>query len=35
MSFAAWKGAIQLITKPHYWEKTEHGLATMHETSGR
>jgi cellulose synthase/poly-beta-1,6-N-acetylglucosamine synthase-like glycosyltransferase len=26
MSIAAWKGLIQLITKPHYWEKTQHGL---------
>ena len=28
MSLAAWKGAIQLVTNPFYWEKTEHGLAT-------
>ena len=27
MSFAAWKGLVQLITKPFYWEKTEHGLS--------
>jgi cellulose synthase/poly-beta-1,6-N-acetylglucosamine synthase-like glycosyltransferase len=26
MSVAAWKGFIQLITNPFYWEKTEHGL---------
>ncbi len=26
ISIAAWKGAIQLITKPFYWEKTIHGL---------
>ena len=25
ISAAAWKGLIQLITKPHYWEKTTHG----------
>jgi len=25
-SYAAWKGVYQLFTKPHYWEKTEHGL---------
>ncbi|MFT4235188.1 MAG: glycosyltransferase [Microbacterium sp.] len=25
-SIAAYKGLWQLITKPHYWEKTEHGL---------
>ncbi|MCX7047748.1 MAG: glycosyltransferase [Candidatus Sumerlaeota bacterium] len=26
MSIAAWKAFIQLIYKPHYWEKTKHGL---------
>lgn len=26
MSFAAWKGFIQLFYKPFYWEKTTHGL---------
>jgi cellulose synthase/poly-beta-1,6-N-acetylglucosamine synthase-like glycosyltransferase len=26
MSWAAWKGFIQLFTKPFYWEKTVHGL---------
>ena len=26
MSVAAWKGFFQLITRPHFWEKTEHGL---------
>lgn len=26
MSIAAWRGFFQLITKPHYWEKTIHGL---------
>jgi glycosyltransferase XagB len=24
--FAAWKGCYQLLTKPHHWEKTTHGL---------
>ncbi len=28
-SVAAWKGAIQLIHKPHYWEKTQHGLSKL------
>ena len=28
MSLAAWKGFIQLITNPFYWEKTTHGLDT-------
>jgi cellulose synthase/poly-beta-1,6-N-acetylglucosamine synthase-like glycosyltransferase len=27
MSVAAWKAAWQLIVRPHYWEKTAHGLA--------
>jgi cellulose synthase/poly-beta-1,6-N-acetylglucosamine synthase-like glycosyltransferase len=27
LSFAAWRGAIQLVLSPHLWEKTEHGLA--------
>ncbi len=26
MSIAAWKALQQLIFKPHYWEKTQHGL---------
>ena len=26
MSIAAWKGLIQLIHKPFYWEKTQHGM---------
>ncbi|MCK9249375.1 MAG: glycosyltransferase [Solirubrobacteraceae bacterium] len=26
MSMAAWKGFLQLITNPFYWEKTVHGL---------
>ena len=25
-SWASYKGLWQLLTKPHYWEKTEHGL---------
>lgn len=27
MSIAAWKGLVQLVTKPFYWEKTQHGLS--------
>ena len=27
MSIGAWKGFLQLITKPHYWEKTIHGFS--------
>lgn len=26
MSIAGWKGALQLVTRPFYWEKTDHGL---------
>ena len=28
MSFAAWKGFMQLFRNPFYWEKTVHGLYT-------
>lgn len=31
ISFAAWKGFIQLFTKPFYWEKTNHGLCRNEE----
>ena len=27
-SIAAYKALWQLLTRPHYWEKTEHGLTT-------
>ena len=27
VSIGAWKGLIQFITKPHYWEKTMHGFS--------
>jgi len=30
MSWAAWKGFIQLFTNPFYWEKTVHGLDEGH-----
>ncbi|WP_121253448.1 glycosyltransferase [Nocardioides ferulae] len=32
MSWAAWKGFIQLFTNPFYWEKTEHGLDSGHSS---
>jgi cellulose synthase/poly-beta-1,6-N-acetylglucosamine synthase-like glycosyltransferase len=32
-SIASYKALWQLLTKPHYWEKTEHGLTTQ-EHSG-
>lgn len=31
MSIAAWKGLIQLIVSPHYWQKTKHGLHLKEE----
>ena len=27
ISLAAWKGLLQLITRPFYWEKTMHGIS--------
>lgn len=30
LAIAAWKGIWQLIFKPHYWEKTVHGLDEGH-----
>ncbi len=33
ISIAAWYAAIQLITKPHYWEKTQHGLLKSGESN--
>lgn len=35
MSIGAWKGFIQLITKPHYWEKTIHGFSHGFEMNMR
>ncbi len=29
-SAASYKALWQLVTKPHYWQKTEHGLSTFH-----
>lgn len=31
-SIAAWKGFLQLLTRPSYWEKTQHGLDLEAET---
>lgn len=28
MSIGGWRGFFQILTKPHYWEKTIHGLST-------
>lgn len=30
MSVGAWKAALQLVVRPHYWEKTRHGLSDQH-----
>jgi glycosyltransferase XagB len=29
MSAGAWKGVLQLLYRPFYWEKTVHGLADV------
>jgi hypothetical protein len=29
LSAASYKAAWQLVTRPHYWEKTQHGLSTV------
>jgi len=34
MSVAAWKALWQLMTRPHYWEKTRHGLVGMSPAEG-
>jgi hypothetical protein len=33
LSAAAYKAAWQLVTRPHYWEKTQHGLSTVDATT--
>jgi len=30
ISIGDWRGTIQLITRPFYWEKTQHGLTHIH-----
>lgn len=32
-SISSYKGLIQLITKPFYWEKTNHGLTKVHKNN--
>jgi cellulose synthase/poly-beta-1,6-N-acetylglucosamine synthase-like glycosyltransferase len=27
MSLGAWRGLLQLVRRPHYWEKTQHGIS--------
>ena len=31
MSGGAWKGLLQLVRRPHYWEKTQHGFFQLPE----
>ena len=31
ISIAAWRGLLQLFTRPFYWEKTAHGLSRVEE----
>jgi cellulose synthase/poly-beta-1,6-N-acetylglucosamine synthase-like glycosyltransferase len=33
ISYAGWRGIIQLMTKPFIWEKTEHGLTSVYKKS--
>ena len=33
MSIAAYMGLYELIRKPHYWQKTEHGLHLKPQTA--
>jgi cellulose synthase/poly-beta-1,6-N-acetylglucosamine synthase-like glycosyltransferase len=33
LAIAAWKGLWQLLWRPHYWEKTVHGLDKQHESN--
>ncbi len=34
MSIGAWRGALQLLRRPFYWEKTVHGLDVRHGDTG-
>jgi cellulose synthase/poly-beta-1,6-N-acetylglucosamine synthase-like glycosyltransferase len=33
LSVASWRGLIQLVTKPFYWDKTQHGVSRTRPTS--
>ncbi len=35
MSLAAWKGFLQVLRRPSFWEKTRHGLATQDLHAGQ
>jgi hypothetical protein len=32
-SVGAWRGTLQLCSRPHFWEKTEHGLSDTADRS--
>jgi cellulose synthase/poly-beta-1,6-N-acetylglucosamine synthase-like glycosyltransferase len=34
MSIGGWKAALQIVSRPHYWEKTTHGLTQGTQDSG-
>ncbi len=34
MSVAAWGAVVQLVTRPHWWQKTEHGLGRRRPLTG-
>ena len=34
VSFAAWRGLVELLVAPHRWNKTEHGLALTSRANG-
>ncbi len=34
MSIGAYKGVLQLLVRPHYWEKTDHGFFPPEEIAG-
>lgn len=34
ISAAAYRAVYQLITNPHYWEKTEHGVTKVRRKTG-
>ena len=35
MSVGAWKGFLQILTRPNYWEKTKHGLDLAAGAAGK
>ncbi|MCM8821891.1 MAG: glycosyltransferase [Candidatus Omnitrophica bacterium] len=35
ISLGAWKGFFQIFTRPHFWEKTDHGFFSVFKTGRR